>query len=302
MIWNRPDILSVFSYLLSIICFGLVCILSNSIIVTISFVGSFTDEQSLYFIYFVLFTSGSVWLLLLLASITGVIPDFAIKLIDHVRETEKIKKLKAEYLRNAYYRNKTIKNKRPKFLKYITLPSFSNLTSLTQNNNNEGQNNNRGNGNSTTPKEKNKLTTYLKQISTTSKASMTNILNNNILKPNRSKQHTFTTNSNGSNHTTPSPLTSPISDINPEVQLQFTNLTKIISVDSTDQIEMSSIKSSNNNNEISVNNGSNRSSNSNGDNKKLVVTFSDILSGKTIDEEESEPKLKSIKPIEECEL
>ena len=127
---------------------------------------------------------------------------------------------------------------------------------------------------------------------------MTNILNNNILKPNRSKQHTFTTNNNGSNHTTPSPLTSPISDINPE----FTNLTKIISVDSTDQIEMSSIKSSNNNNEISVNNGSNRSSNSNGDNKKLVVTFSDILSGKTIDEEESEPKLKSIKPIEECEL
>jgi hypothetical protein len=237
----------------------------------------------------------------LLASITGVLPDLAIKLIDHVRETEKIKQLKAEYLRNAYYRNKTIKNKRPKFLKYITIPSFSNLTSLTHSNNNnntnnngnDGQNGHRGNGNSNTPKEKNKLTTYLKQISTTSKASMTNILNNNLLKSNRSKQHNFT-NGHG-----PSPLATPVSDFNPEVQ--FTNLTKINNADSSDQIEMSSIKTSNNN-EMHVKNGSNRSSNSNSDNKKMVITFSDVLSEITIDEEESEPKLKSIKQIEECEL
>ena len=93
--------------------------------------GSFTDDQGLYFIYFVLFTSGAAWLTILLGSVTAILPDIVARLLEDITESKKLKDLKADYLRNIYNRNKGLKQKKPKFLKYITLPSFANLASTS---------------------------------------------------------------------------------------------------------------------------------------------------------------------------
>ncbi len=269
LIWNRPDILSVFSYVLSIICFGLCCILSNAVL-SISFATSFTDGQSLYFIYFVLFTSASAWLIMLLASTTAIIPDLAIKLVDNVRESEKIKKLKSDYLRNAYYRTKTLKNKKPKFLKYITLPSFSNGASA-----NVASARNRA---STTIKEnKNYIQKYLRQISSSSKVSVNNILSSNILKPSKSRQHTFTNTAN---------------NLNEREETVPMNTNGV-------EIELTSLKS----NTQSITSGGPK-------NGKNAVTFSvdseetaSNSANKTGENRDSEPKLKSVKQaIEDSNL
>lgn len=55
---------------------------------------TFTEDQALYFAFYTLFSSGSVWFSIFLAIVTATIPDFLIIVIENLKETELFKKLK----------------------------------------------------------------------------------------------------------------------------------------------------------------------------------------------------------------
>ena len=55
---------------------------------------TFTDQQSLYWIYFNLFSNASFWFTLFLSVITAIVPDLVIKASENVNDSEQIKKIK----------------------------------------------------------------------------------------------------------------------------------------------------------------------------------------------------------------
>ena len=57
---------------------------------------TFTDYQSLYWIYFNLFSNGPVWFLLFLEVFAAILPDIIIKVLENVRDTELIRKEKRD--------------------------------------------------------------------------------------------------------------------------------------------------------------------------------------------------------------
>lgn len=56
----------------------------------------FTDNQSLYWIYFDLYSTGPVWFLLLLEVFAAILPDIVIKVLENLRDTELIRKEKRD--------------------------------------------------------------------------------------------------------------------------------------------------------------------------------------------------------------
>lgn len=60
-----------------------------------SFIADFTENQSLYWIYYTLLSSLSVWLCIVGCLVAAIIPDVLLKAIDNLKYAEKIKKLEA---------------------------------------------------------------------------------------------------------------------------------------------------------------------------------------------------------------
>jgi hypothetical protein len=63
-----------------------------------------TEDQSLYFTYYVLLSSATVWLTILLASVIAIIPDIILSVIEDVRENRLFEKL--ERMNNLVMANK----------------------------------------------------------------------------------------------------------------------------------------------------------------------------------------------------
>ena len=68
---------------------------------------TFTDQQSLYWVYFNLLSSATVWLTLLFSVLTAIVPDLVIKAAENLRDSEKIKKIKQKEKENAVRFNDT---------------------------------------------------------------------------------------------------------------------------------------------------------------------------------------------------
>jgi hypothetical protein len=54
----------------------------------------FTENQSLYFEYFTMLSSPSVWLCIILCLIAAIIPDVCLRVIENIKETRSFDKLK----------------------------------------------------------------------------------------------------------------------------------------------------------------------------------------------------------------
>ena len=54
----------------------------------------FTEHQSLYFEYFTMLSSPSVWLCIILCLIAAIIPDVCLRVIENIKETRSFDKLK----------------------------------------------------------------------------------------------------------------------------------------------------------------------------------------------------------------
>ncbi len=152
IIWHSQNIFALISYVISFLAFLLVCILSNAFLMVPPFT-LFTDNQSLYFIYFQLFQSPYAWLTILFTILTAVIPDLVVEVFENVKESEVLDKFKREKKKiDMSDRTRNIK-----FLKYLTLPSFNigHKSSVNNNGNNSNGNGtnstNGGNNNSSVP-------------------------------------------------------------------------------------------------------------------------------------------------------
>ena len=78
----------------------------------------FTEDQSLYFSYLTLFSSPSMWFLMLLSIVVCVVPDLAIRLIENLNETRKISKLQKQQ------NELDDKTKNFRFLDFVFLSNF----------------------------------------------------------------------------------------------------------------------------------------------------------------------------------
>ena len=66
-----------------------------------NFLSDFTEGQSFFYVYFVLFTSGYAWLCLILSSVTSILPDLVYKIYENYSKKRKIDNFMNIYLKNS---------------------------------------------------------------------------------------------------------------------------------------------------------------------------------------------------------
>ena len=62
-----------------------------------AFFTDFTDNQSMFYVLFMLFTSGPAWFCIILATVVSLIPDICLKVLENFIENQKLKKLKENF-------------------------------------------------------------------------------------------------------------------------------------------------------------------------------------------------------------
>lgn len=82
--WHFITWFTLLGYILSLFGFIVTCLLPNSFIMPL-FLTSITDGQNLFWIFYDLFSCGSVWFLIILIVVTAILPDIIIKIIENLR-------------------------------------------------------------------------------------------------------------------------------------------------------------------------------------------------------------------------
>lgn len=82
--WHFITWFTLFGYFLSILGFVVTCLVPNSFIMP-SFLTVITDDQNLFWIFYDLFSSGSIWFLMIIIVTTAILPDIIIKIIENLR-------------------------------------------------------------------------------------------------------------------------------------------------------------------------------------------------------------------------
>lgn len=82
--WHFITWFTLLGYVLSILGFVFTCLVPNSFIMP-SFLTVLTDDQNLFWIFYNLFSSGSIWFLMIIIVTTAILPDIIIKIIENLR-------------------------------------------------------------------------------------------------------------------------------------------------------------------------------------------------------------------------
>jgi phospholipid-translocating ATPase len=92
IIWRSQDMYALASYLFSFGSFVVFCLIVNAFIMPFPLT-LFTDDQSLFFSFFYVFSNPTQWLVILLSVVAAITPDLAIRLIENYMEKSEIEKL-----------------------------------------------------------------------------------------------------------------------------------------------------------------------------------------------------------------
>lgn len=101
-----------------------------------TFLTSITDSQSLYWVYFELLSSASVWLCIILTVVTALIPDLVMKAIENMQDIELIRRQKQdEYFRSTkgqQIESETLSEKNKDGVRVFYVPANENKISNTK--------------------------------------------------------------------------------------------------------------------------------------------------------------------------
>lgn len=138
LIWQHQTVITLTSYIVSVICFCLCFFISNTFISVFPFV-LFTEYQNLYWQSYQVLSSPQIWLLIILAVVFSLIPDIIIKVSEDMDLSKSLgPKIFTQYLKNSMKPNQ-IKSKEDTMLsirtptKDIRAPSASPSTRSTLN-------------------------------------------------------------------------------------------------------------------------------------------------------------------------
>lgn len=106
------------SYLLSLLGFFVCLVVPNSVIITYPFT-VFTDNQNMYYIFFKLYESAQFWFNMLLSAVAALLPDIAIKCIEHLEEIS-VHKM---FLQDHLFKKVASADELERTLKKLSLPS-----------------------------------------------------------------------------------------------------------------------------------------------------------------------------------
>jgi hypothetical protein len=93
--WQNLDPFTLLAFVLSFLGFVFTALLLNSFIMPFP-LSIFTNEQSYYFIYYKLFTSGTFWFCNFLTVLLGILPDIVLKIIENLHEKRFCERLSRE--------------------------------------------------------------------------------------------------------------------------------------------------------------------------------------------------------------